>query len=233
MTTTFNPPRRLRLARPRPWLRRPRPLPLLAPVVGLVAVLAGAIAIGHSGFHAEHVFQPHDQLGGVRYTPFLAACTVGFGLAMLVGSGLLRVAAHGPRLLAALALGLGSALVTVAGAAALGLGIAVLADAWPTQMHRWLNIGHAGGVIAVVAGAISLTAAVIAPLFVGGLTAAAAAPVAEPTAPGPEAPEGEAREHDAPDRRPADRDASRVDATNPAESDEGQSDDPTVPASAS
>ncbi|HEV2310776.1 MAG TPA: hypothetical protein VGU73_09640, partial [Acidimicrobiia bacterium] len=40
------------------------------------------------------------------------------------------------------------------------------ADLWPRQLQHALNVDHAGGVIAIVAGAIAFLAAVTAPLAV-------------------------------------------------------------------
>jgi hypothetical protein len=137
---------------------------LIAPAIGFVFIAWGLINIGHSGFHPERVFQPHDALAGLHYTPFLAALEVGFGLAMLIGGALLRAAHTRIRSLNGLAVGLGMVIVTLAGGAALGLGIVILIDAWPTQLHHWLNADHRDGVLYLVAGAVALTAAIASPV---------------------------------------------------------------------
>jgi hypothetical protein len=130
------------------------------------------------------VFQPHDALAGLHYTPFLAALEVGFGLAMLIGGALLRAARTQIRTVNGLAVGLGIVMVTLAGAAALGLGIVILADAWPTEVHRWLNADHRDGVLFVAAGAVALCAAIASP-FVMAPTASSrvALPPSEPPPP--------------------------------------------------
>src|SRR5260370_26341059 len=129
------------------------PAQLIAPAIGFVFIAWGLINIGQRGFHPERVFQPHDALAGLHYTPFLAALEVGFGLAMLIGGALLRAARTQIRTVNGLAVGLGIVMVTLAGAAALGLGVVILADAWPAQIHHWLNADHRDGVLYVVAAA--------------------------------------------------------------------------------
>jgi len=160
------------------------PAQLIAPVIGFMFTGWGLISLGHSGFHPERVFQPHDALAGLHYTPLLAALEVGFGLMMLIGGGLLRAARTQIRTLNGLAVGLGIMIVTLAGAAALGLGIVILADTWPTQLHHWLNTDHRDGVLYVVAGAVALGAAVTSPFILAPSESAAAAyPETAPIAP--------------------------------------------------
>jgi hypothetical protein len=139
------------------------PAQLIAPAIGFVFIAWGLINIGHSGFHPERVFQPHDALVGLHYTPFLASLEVGFGLAMLIGGALLRAARTQIKTLNGLAVGLGMVIVTLAAGAALGLGIVILIDAWPTQVHHWLNADHRDGVLYLVAGAVGLCAAIASP----------------------------------------------------------------------
>ena len=141
----------------------------------MVSLLAGLIAIGHSGFHAERVYDPHDALAGVHYTPLLAACVMGFGLFMLVGAELVRLGRSRIHVFGDIALGLGTVVLTCASTAALGFGSVVLADLWPRQLQHTLNVDHAGGVIAIIAGAIAFLAAVTAPLTVRRQPAAALA----------------------------------------------------------
>ena len=64
MTTTWHPLERLRPVREQSLAPRFNPLQAIAPALGVLALLGGLIAIGHSGFHAEHVFEPHDALAG-------------------------------------------------------------------------------------------------------------------------------------------------------------------------
>lgn len=139
------------------------PAQLIAPAIGFVFIAWGLINIGHSGFHPERVFQPHDALAGLHYTPFLASLEVGFGLAMLIGGALLRAARTQIRTVNGLAVGLGMVIVTLAGGAALGLGIVILIGAWPTQVHHWLNADHRDGVLYLIAGAVALCAAIASP----------------------------------------------------------------------
>jgi hypothetical protein len=139
------------------------PAQLIAPAIGFVFLAWGLINIGHSGFHPERVFQPHDALAGLHYTPFLASLEVGFGLAMLIGGALLRAARTQIRTVNGLAVGLGMVIVTLAGGAALGLGIVILIDAWPTQVNHWLNADHRDGVLYLIAGAVGLCAAIASP----------------------------------------------------------------------
>jgi hypothetical protein len=195
MTTTWHPIERLRLVRPRVRAPRLNPLQVIAPTVGGLALLGGLVAIGHSGFHAEHVVSPHDALAGIHYTPLLAACALGFGLSMLVGAELVRFGRSRIRAVGDLALGLGTVVLTVAGGAALGLGIVVLAGAWPSQLLHWLNIDRTGGVTAVVVGSAGLVAAITAPLIARRTPAEALAPTTTregPPAPPPRPPASDA-----------------------------------------
>jgi hypothetical protein len=173
-------------ARRAPAARYWSPAQLIAPAMGCVFVLWGLINIGHSGFHPEHVFEPHDALAGLHYTPFLASLEVGFGVAMLVGGALLRAARTQIRTLNGLAVGLGMVIVTLAGGAALGLGIVILIDAWPAQVHHWLNADHRDAVLYLVAGAVALSAAIASPFVLAPAAPArpdqpAVAPTPEPT----------------------------------------------------
>ena len=166
MTTTWHPWQRLHLVRPRSFTPRLNPLQAIAPALGVVTILAGLVAIGHSGFHAEHVYDPHDALAGLHYTPLFAACTMGFGVAMLLGAELVRLGRSRIRLFGDIALGLGTVVLTAASSAAIGFGSVVVADLWPGQLQHALNVDHAGGVISIIAGAVGLLAAITAPLTV-------------------------------------------------------------------
>ena len=186
MTTTWHPlQRRLHLEHPRRLTARLHPLQAIAPALGAVAMLAGLIAIGHSGFHAEHVYDPHDALAGVHYTPLLAASVIGFGLAMLAGAELVRLGRSRVPVLGDLALGVGTVVLTAASGAAIGLGAVVLADVWPRQLQHALNIDHTGGVLAVIVGATGLLAAVTAPLA-GRRTPTVVEPAAPSSPPAPQ-----------------------------------------------
>lgn len=149
---------------PRPRVRYWSPAQLIVPAIGFVFTAWGLISIGHSGFHPERVFQPHDALVGLHYTPFLAALEVGFGVTMLFGGALLRAARTRSRTVNGFAVGVGMVVVTLAGAAALGLGIVLLAGGWTAPLHHWLNADRRDGVFYVVAGALALGAAVTSPL---------------------------------------------------------------------
>ncbi|HSO96386.1 MAG TPA: hypothetical protein VLV81_10130 [Acidimicrobiia bacterium] len=194
MTTTEAFTQRVEVTRP-PAARYWSPAQLIAPAVGFVFVAWGLINIGHSGFHPERVFQPHDALAGLHYTPFLASLEVGFGLAMLIGGALLRAARTRVRTLNGLAVGLGMVIVTLAGGAALGLGIVILVDAWPTQVHHWLNADHRDAVLFLGAGVASLCAAIASPFVLApaegrGLLQPEQTAPPEPE-PAPESPEPE------------------------------------------
>jgi hypothetical protein len=191
MTTTWHPWQRLHLARARPLTARINPLQAIAPALGVLTMLAGLVAIGHSGFHAEHVYDPHDALAGLHYTPLFAACSMGFGVAMLAGAEFVRLGRSRIRVVGDVALGVGTALLTLASSAAIGFGAVVLADLWPGQLHHALNVDHTGGVIAVIVGAAGLFAAVTAPLTARRAPAAALAPATvsdPPSAPPPRRP---------------------------------------------
>jgi hypothetical protein len=69
-------------------------------------------------------------------------------------------------------------IVTLAGGAALGLGIVILVDAWPTQLHHWFNADHRDGVLFLIAGAVAIGAAITSPVVL--------APAASPSPQQPE-----------------------------------------------
>jgi len=177
MTSTEAHTERVEVSRA-PVARYWSPAQLIAAAIGFVFVAWGLINIGHSGFHPERVYQPHDALAGLHYTPFLAALEVGFGLAMLIGGALLRAARTRIRSLNGLAVGLGMVIVTLAGGTALGLGIVILVDAWPTQLHHWFNADHRDGVLFLIAGAVAIGAAITSPVVL--------APAASPSPQQPE-----------------------------------------------
>ena len=61
MTSTESHTERVEVIRA-PVARYGSPAQLIAPAIGFVFVAWGLINIGHSGFHPERVYQPHDAL---------------------------------------------------------------------------------------------------------------------------------------------------------------------------
>jgi hypothetical protein len=135
-------------------------------------VVWGLASLVHSGFHAEHVFEPHDRLLGFHYTPLMGAIEVGFGLVMLLAGALLRLGRGRMRTIDSLAVGFGSTMVTLASGAALALGLTVLAGGWTDELRHWLGIGRPEAWVAVTIGTVGVLLALASPIVL----AAAARP---------------------------------------------------------
>jgi hypothetical protein len=129
------------------------PAQLIGLAVGIASVVFGAFAISKTGLDLDHVARPHDSLWGFHHTPFLALVEIGFGTAVVLAS--LRVVA-------------GRALMSLLGAAALGLGVVVVADFWHHRLHDWLGVHDRNGWLFAAAGVVLLLASLLLPVFGGG-----------------------------------------------------------------
>ena len=126
------------------------PAQLVAGVVGIAAIVFGALALNATGLDLDGLTSAHGSYAGFHHTPLLAVTEIAFGVLLL---------------LAALQPVFGRALMALVGFAAFGLGIVVVADFWPVRMHEWLG-GHArNGWMFSVAGGVVLTAAFLLPMF--------------------------------------------------------------------
>ncbi|MGH8983782.1 MAG: hypothetical protein ACRDY6_07885 [Acidimicrobiia bacterium] len=117
--------------------------------IGVAAIAFGAFALAETGFDPDHLRRPHESFATFHHTPLLALIEIGFGVAMLVAALGTFV---GRGLMAALSLG------------ALGLGVATVADIWPSRLHNWLGVHDRNGWLFVIVGAIGLAAAVLLPV---------------------------------------------------------------------
>jgi len=125
------------------------PARYVALAIGVAAIVFGAFALAETGFDPDHLRRPHESFATFHHTPLLALIEIGFGVAMLV---------------AALGTVFGRTLMTVLSLGALGLGIAAVADLWPSRLHNWLGVHDRNGWLFVAVGAIGIAAAVLLPV---------------------------------------------------------------------
>src|SRR6266700_5716529 len=125
------------------------PAQFVAFVIGVAAVVLGAIALTRTGFHPDRLYDHERTVLSFHHTPMLALAEIGFGVLML---------------LAALAPG-GRGLMAALSAVMLGFGVVILADAWQGRLHHWFGVYDRNGWLYVVVGAIGLIAAAFLPTF--------------------------------------------------------------------
>ncbi len=134
--------RRTAVERP-PW----SPAQLIALVIGIIAVVIGAIALTKTGVHAHQMDVVRTNGPLWQHTAWLAIGEIVFGL-LMIGAGVIPGAARG--------------LMTFLGILALAFGIAVLIS--PSD----LRAQDATGWGFIIAGGVSLLAAAISPTFFTG-----------------------------------------------------------------
>jgi hypothetical protein len=123
------------------------PAQFVAFITGLVALIFGAIALAKTGIDGS-LKTPHEELWGFHHTPLLALIEIGFGaLLVLAAFGAVR----------------GRILMALLGAAAVGFGVLILADAWPGRMHRWFGVHDRNAWLFVIVGGVVLLTAFLAP----------------------------------------------------------------------
>jgi hypothetical protein len=83
----------------------------------------------------------------------LAVAEIGFGALMVL-------AAFGP--------GAGRNIMTLLGAAAVGLGVVTVAGWWSARMTRWLGVSDRNGWLFIAVGGVALFAAFFAPVWTTG-----------------------------------------------------------------
>lgn len=125
------------------------PARYVAGAIGLAAIIFGAFALADTGVDPDHLRRPHESLATFHHTPLLALLEIGFGVVML---------------LAAFGTFIGRGLMTAASVAALGFGVVIVADLWPTRLHNWLGVHDRHGWLFVIVGSIGLLAAVLLPV---------------------------------------------------------------------
>jgi hypothetical protein len=128
------------------------PAQFVAGIIGIAAIAFGAIALAKTGLNTDTLYHPHKTVLGFSHTPLLALAEIGFGVLML---------------LSALTVG-GRSFMALLSAAAIGLGIVVVADWWNARLYHWLGVTDRNGWMFIIVGAIGLVAAVLFPTVVSG-----------------------------------------------------------------
>jgi hypothetical protein len=121
----------------------------VALVLGAIAAVFGVIALTRTGLDLGHLTHGHASAFGFGQTPLLALAELGFGLLLLVAAGF------------ALA---GRNLMTLLGAASLGLGIVMVGGWWSSRMSAWLNGTDRDGWLFIIVGLFVLGVAFLAPV---------------------------------------------------------------------
>lgn len=126
---------------------------LVALVLGGAAIAFGVLALTRTGVDVSHLTRDHDSFLGFGHTPLLGLAEIGFGALMVL-------AAFGPVV--------GRSIMTLLGAAAVGLGVVVVAGWWSAKMSRWLSVGDRSGWLFIAVGGLALLAAFFAPVWTTG-----------------------------------------------------------------
>jgi hypothetical protein len=129
------------------------PAQLVALILGGVSVAFGVLALTRTGLDLSHLTRDHDSFLGFGHTPLLGLAEIGFGVLMLF-------AALGPVA--------GRNVMSLLGAAAVGLGIVIIAGWWSAKMTRWLGVGDRNGWLFIAVGGVALFAAFFAPVWTTG-----------------------------------------------------------------
>jgi len=132
---------------------------LYALIVGAVSIAFGAIALARLEVDFGHLTHGLTTVLGFSANPLLGLTEIGFGV-------LVMLAAIGPVI--------GRGLLALTGAAALGVGIVVLAGWWNSRLQLWLAATNRDGWLFVAAGGTTVLMARLAPVWaVGGRRAVA------------------------------------------------------------
>jgi hypothetical protein len=130
------------------------PAQLVAILFGIASIVFGVLALTKTGLDLDHLKEPHDRFASFDHTPLLGLAEIAFG-ALLVLSGLRPVA--------------GRSLMTLLGAAAVALGVILIADFWNEELHEWLGVHDRNGYLFLAVGAVLLASALLLPVA-GGRT---------------------------------------------------------------
>jgi hypothetical protein len=126
------------------------PAQVIAALIGIGYLVLGAVALSRTGFNVHHVTIPARYVWRWHHTPILGLVELAFGALMLLAAARPSVA---------------KPLMGLLSLAAIGLGVAVLIDAFPHQLHHWLGVYRADAWLYVATGALGLVASVASPTF--------------------------------------------------------------------
>ena len=152
MTLAAVPPSTVPIVERRP-IRLWSPSQLIALVLGVVAIVFGVVALARTGVDFSHLTQSHELVLGFGHTPLLGLAEVGFGFLLV---------------LAALFPIVGRNLMTLVGAATLGLGIVVVGGWWSAKMLTWLGATDRDGWLFVAVGGFVLLTSFFTPVYTWG-----------------------------------------------------------------
>ncbi len=152
MTLTAERPATVPIVERRP-IRLWSPAQLIALVLGAAAIVLGVIALARTGVDFSHLTQSHEMVFGLGHTPLLGLAELGFGFLLV---------------LAALFPIVGRNLMTLVGAATLGLGIVVVGGWWSPKLLSWLGAGDRDGWLFIAAGGFVLLTSFFTPVFTWG-----------------------------------------------------------------
>lgn len=130
-----------------PW----SPAQLVALVIGLFLLVLGAVTLANTGINGNSITDSKVLTWGFGQTPLLAIIEIVFGL-LLVLAGAVPGAGRGT--------------MALLGAILLAAGIVVLASS--SSLYDSLGTNQATGWLGVVTGAVTLAAAMLAPIIFGG-----------------------------------------------------------------
>jgi hypothetical protein len=197
-----------------------RPIRLWSPAqvvslaLGVVAIVFGAAALARTGIDFSHLTRSHETLLGFGQTPLLGLAEIGFGW-------LLVVAAFFPIL--------GRNVMTLIGAAALGLGVVVVSGWWSAKLLSWLGASDRDGWLFVAVGGFVLLTSFFTPVFTWGGPRVVRKPVAPEPEPEP-APDAASAGPAHQTELPKPPDAKHPDATEPKAPEPEPEEEPDVPA---
>ncbi|MCU1462574.1 MAG: hypothetical protein JWO37_2649 [Acidimicrobiales bacterium] len=128
-----------------PW----SPAQFVALAIGIFFIVLGGVALARTGIHTDNMTRM-TQVGGWQHTTWLGLGELAYGLLMLA-AGAVPGGLRG--------------LMSFLGVAALGFGIIVVIQ--PSSFHRTLGVTAGNGWLYVVTGAVSVLAAMAAPVVFG------------------------------------------------------------------
>lgn len=129
-----------------PW----SPAQIIGLIAGIFFAVLGIAAVVRTGFETSHVYTPHEEVWSFAHSPLLAVIEIGYGALLIIAS----VVPGGVRWMMGLL-----------GAAALALGIVIVAGDTPARLNKWLAVTHRNGWLFVITGAVVVLAAILSPVF--------------------------------------------------------------------
>jgi hypothetical protein len=129
-----------------------------AQFVGLIAgigfVVLGIAAVARTGFDTAHIYTPQALVWHFPHSPLLGVIEIGFGALLVISSvvpGTMRT------------------LMTLLGAISLAFGLVVLFEEAPNRLNGWLGVTHRSGWLFTIVGVVVVLAALLSPVFGGGV----------------------------------------------------------------